>query len=46
VAIAGTKKIVLSAKVTVAVDRAYSIAALGSAAGKGKKLTAAVLDDA
>jgi hypothetical protein len=46
VAIAGTKKIVLAAKVTVRADRAYSIAALGSAAGNGKKLTAAVLDDA
>jgi hypothetical protein len=46
VAVAGTKKIVLDAKVTVRADRAYSIAALGSAAGNGKKLTAAVLDDA
>lgn len=46
VAIAGTKTIVLDAKVSVVADRAYSIAALGSAAGKGKKLTAAVLSDA
>jgi hypothetical protein len=46
VAVAGTKKIVLTARVTVGADRAYSIAALGSAAGNGKKLTAAVLNDA
>lgn len=46
VAIAGTKKIVLKAKVKVRADRAYTIAALGSATGKGKKLTVAVLADA
>jgi hypothetical protein len=46
VAIAGTKRIALDARVSVRADRAYTIAALGSATGKGKKLTAAVLNDA
>jgi len=46
VKIAGTNNVVLRAKVAVAADRAFSIAALGSATGKGKKLTAAVLSDA
>lgn len=46
VAIAGTKKIVLDARISVAENRAYTVAALGSAAGNGKKLTASVLADA
>lgn len=46
VAVAGTKTIVLDARVRVQADRAYTVAALGSATGKGKKLTAAVLGDA
>jgi len=46
VAIAGTKKIVLDARVKVRADRAYTVAALGSATGKGKKLSASVLADA
>jgi hypothetical protein len=46
VAVAGTKTIVLDARVRVQADRAYSVAALGSATGKGKKLTASVLADA
>jgi hypothetical protein len=46
VAVAGTKKIVLDARIRVQADRAYTVAALGSATGKGKKLTASVLADA
>jgi len=46
VAVAGTKRIALDARVSVRDGRAYTIAALGSATGKGKKLTAAVLNDA
>lgn len=46
VAVAGTKTIVLDARVGVRADRAYTVAALGSATGKGKKLTASVLADA
>jgi len=46
VAVAGTKKIVLSGRISVKGDRAYTVAALGSVSGKGKKLTAASLSDA
>jgi hypothetical protein len=46
IAIAGTKNIVFSSNVSVRADRAYSIVAIGSVTGKGKKLTAAGLADA
>jgi hypothetical protein len=46
VAIAGTKRIVLDARVAVRADRAYTIAALGSATGQGAKLRAVGLVDA
>jgi hypothetical protein len=46
VAVAGTRTVVLDARIRVQADRAYTVAALGSATGKGKKLTASVLADA
>lgn len=46
IAVAGTRTIVWSGRVSVRNDRAYTVAALGSAAGNGKRFAPAVLSDA
>jgi hypothetical protein len=46
VAVAGTRNIVFSARVTVRADRAYTAVAMGSVTGRGKGFTVAPLADA
>jgi len=46
IAVAGTRTIVWSGRVSVRADRAYTVAALGSVAGNGKRFAPSVLRDA